>query len=81
MHTTYIMHKWGGMRLRRVVLDSYVRIPTFVAWEMSNDKYTILESLKKKKTNKGALMSSKNQTDKGDIMSLKGYIYISMVSI
>ena len=42
-HTTHIMHTWGGVQLQRVAWDLYVRIPTFVAREMSNDKFTILE--------------------------------------
>jgi len=41
MHTTHNMHTWGGVLLRRVAWDSYVRIPTFFAQETSNDKFTI----------------------------------------
>ena len=43
MHMAYNMHTWGGVQLHRVVWDSYVLTPTFVAWETSNEKFTILE--------------------------------------
>ena len=38
-HRAYI----GEVQLRRVTWDSYVRIPTFVARETSNDRFTIPE--------------------------------------
>ena len=43
MHTTHIMHTWDEVQLQRIVLDSYVWIPTFVARETSNDRFTIPE--------------------------------------
>ena len=39
MHMTHITHTWGGVQLRRVVWDSYVRSPTFVAQETSNYRF------------------------------------------
>jgi len=42
-YTTHITHTWGGVQLQRAVWDSDVRSPTFVAWETSNNRYTILE--------------------------------------
>ena len=43
-HTTHITHTWGEVQLRRAAWDfRYVRSPTFVAWEMRNDRFTILE--------------------------------------
>ena len=45
MYTTHNLDKWGGVQLCRVAWDSYVRISTFVAWESSNDKFTILEPI------------------------------------
>ena len=41
MHTTQNTHTWGGVQLHRVAWDSYVWISTFVAWETSNNKFTI----------------------------------------
>ena len=43
MRMAYNMHTWGRVQLHRVVWDSYVLTPTFVAWETSNEKFTILE--------------------------------------
>ena len=43
MHTTHIMHTWRNVQLWRVTWDSYVWISTFVAQEMSNERFTILE--------------------------------------
>ena len=40
-HHAYI----GRGAICKVTWDLYVRIPTFVAWEMSNDRFTILESI------------------------------------
>ena len=37
------MHTWGEVQLWRVAWDSYVRSPTFVAREISNDRFTIPE--------------------------------------
>ena len=42
-HMAYNMHTWGRVQLRRVAWDLYVQIPTFVAREKSNNKFTILE--------------------------------------
>ena len=36
-------YKWGGVQLRKVAWDLYVRIPTFVTKETSNDRFTIQE--------------------------------------
>ena len=63
MHMTHITYTWGEVQLRRAMWDSYAWSPTFVAWEMSNDMFTILEPvlpldslslshLKRKKENK-----------------------------
>ena len=45
MHTTHITHTWDEVQLRRAAWDSYIRSPTFVAQEMSNDRVTIPESV------------------------------------
>ena len=41
MHMTHIMHTWGGVQLWKATWNSYVQSPTFVAREMSNDKFII----------------------------------------
>ena len=75
-HTTHNTHTWGGVKLRRVAWDSYVQTPTFVTWEMSNNRLTtpelVLPIASKmrvthhprvtKKKNKGAFTSSNKQT-------------------
>ena len=83
---TSLIHGAGcnSEELRRI---SYVQIPTFVAREMSNDSFTILEpilpiakgewliileSLKRKKR----CFYELKQLNKGALTSLKGYIYI-----
>ena len=45
IHTAHNTHTWGRVRLRRVTWDSYVRIPTFIARETSNNRFTILEPI------------------------------------
>ena len=42
-YTTHITHTWGRVQLQRAVWDSDVRSPTFVAWETSNNRFTIPE--------------------------------------
>ena len=41
MHITHITHTWGRVQLQRVAWDLYIRNPTFVAQETSNDIFTI----------------------------------------
>ena len=43
MHMAHSMHTWGKVQRRRVMWDTYVQIPTFVAQKMSNDRFTIPE--------------------------------------
>ena len=38
-------YKKGEVQLHRVAWDSYVQIPTFVTREMSNNRFTIQESI------------------------------------
>ena len=89
-------HTWGGVQLCRVVWDSYVRSPTFVTWETSNDRFTILEPVlsivskrwvthyprvTKNEKQTWPTFATINQNKQGAFTSLKGYIYIYMVSI
>ena len=41
MHSMQITHIWGEVQLWRATWDSYVRSPTFIAQEASNDRFTI----------------------------------------
>jgi len=38
-------HTWGRVQLHRITWDSYVQIPTFIAREMSNERFTIPEPI------------------------------------
>ena len=84
-------HTWGGVQLCRVVWDSYVRSPTFVTWETSNDRFTILEPVlsivskrwvthyprvTKNEKQTWPTFATINQNKQGAFTSLKGYIYI-----
>ena len=42
-HTVNNTYTWGGVQLRKVVWDLYVRSPTGVTRETSNDRFTIQE--------------------------------------
>ena len=94
MHTTHITHTWGEVQLQRVAWDLYVRIPTFVGLEMSNNRFTIpkpifpIESKWRvtyytkvtwKEKQTSPTTATINQTNKCALMSLK--VYTSMVSI
>ena len=43
MHIENNTHTWGGVQLCRVAWDSYVRSPTGVIQETSNNRFTIQE--------------------------------------
>ena len=43
IHTTHNTHTWGKVQLCKVMSDLYIRILTLVAWETSNDRFTIPE--------------------------------------
>ena len=71
--------------------NSYVRSPTFVTWETSNDRFTILEPVlsiaskrwvthyprvTKNEKQTWPTFATINQNKQGAFTSLKGYIYI-----
>ena len=45
MHMAHSMHTWGKVQHRRVMWDTYVQIPTFVAQKTRNDRFTIPEPI------------------------------------
>ena len=66
------------MQLRRVAWDLYVQISTFIAWEMSNDRFTILEHARvtKKKKQTKVLMQAQINKQGCSCEHKRIYIYI-----